>query len=197
MKLHALVPNAAESPVPTGAGDALLRALKAGSARAIVGFYDATHQRVRVLARRLLGDDAAAEDVVQEVFASLHRALRHYRGEADLQSFLLGIAVKKSRSHLRAAIRRRRLLERYALEEKSGPMDPEHDTYRKELARRLMLALDRISAPHREAFILCEVEGLSAAQAAAILGVPAATVRTRLFHGRARLQALFADEGRP
>jgi RNA polymerase sigma-70 factor (ECF subfamily) len=166
----------------------------AGSPRAIANLYDSNHQRVRALARRLLGDAAAAEDVVQEVFESLPRALRGYRGEADLQSFLLGIAVKKARGHLRAAVRRRRLLERYAFEEKVAPGNPEQDVYRKELAHRLTLALDRISAAHREVFVLCQVEGLGAAQAAAILGIPEATVRTRLFHSRARLQTLFADE---
>jgi RNA polymerase sigma-70 factor (ECF subfamily) len=192
MKLHAVDSSA----IQTEDGLTPSRANTSGSARAIVDLYDAHHQRVRVLARRLLGDAAAAEDVVQEVFASLPRALRHYRGEAALPSFLLGIVVKKARDHLRAVIRRRRMLERYAFEERVGPRDPEQDMYRKELAHRLTLALDRISAAHREAFILCQVEGLAAAQAAAILGIPEATVRTRLFHCRARLQTLFADEVR-
>ena len=192
MKLHAVDSSA----IQTEDGLTPLGALTSGSARAIVDLYDANHQRVRVLARRLLGDAAAAEDVVQEVFASLPRALRHYRGEADLPSFLLGIAVKKARDHLRAAIRRRRVLERYAFEERVGPGSPEQDMVRKELAHRMTLALDRISAAHREAFILCEIEGLTAVQAARILAIPEATVRTRLFHGRAHLRALFADEVR-
>jgi RNA polymerase sigma-70 factor (ECF subfamily) len=157
-------------------------------------FYDRHHERVRTLARRLLGEDAAAEDVVQEVFASFPRAARRYRGDCDLQSFLLGVTVKKARSHLRSTIRRRRLLERYSREERPGPRDPEQDTYRKELARRLVWALDQISSAHREAFVLCEIQGLSAGQAADVLGIPEATVRTRLFHGRARLRVLFSDE---
>jgi RNA polymerase sigma-70 factor (ECF subfamily) len=194
MKLQALSSNADDSPSRKVGCQALLRALRAGSPRAIIDFYDSNHQRVRALARRLLGDAAAAEDVVQEVFASLPRALRHYRGEADLPSFLLGIAVKKARDHLRAAIRRRRVLERYAFEERVGPRDPEQDMYQKEMAHRMTLALDQISVAHREAFILCQVEGLAAAQAAVILGIPEATVRTRLFHCRARLQKLFEDE---
>jgi RNA polymerase sigma-70 factor (ECF subfamily) len=195
MKLRAITRVAVAPDTPARSDRALLEAVKAGSVEAVAGLYDEHHQRVRVLARRLLGDDAAAEDVVQEVFAALPRAAGHYRGDADVPSFLLAIAVKRARSHVRAAIRRRRLLESYARHGRSGPRNPEQDAYREELLRRLTWALDRISTAHREVFVLCEVEGMAAAQAAAILGVPEATVRTRLFHGRARLRALLADEG--
>ena len=89
--------------------------------------------RVRVLALRLLSDDAAAEDVVQEVFASLPRAVRHFRQEVPLETFVLAIA-------------------------------------------------------------LCEVEGLTSAEAATIAAAPEATVRTRLFHARRRLRAQLTGE---
>jgi RNA polymerase sigma-70 factor (ECF subfamily) len=194
MKLHAITRAAVAPDTPARCDRALLAAVKAGSVDAMAALYDGHHQRVRVLARRLLGDDAAAEDVVQEVYAALPRAAGRYRGDADAQAFLLGITVKRARSHLRAAIRRRRLLESYARHERPGPRNPEQDAYREQLVRRLLWALDRISLAHREAFVLCEVEGIKAAEAAAILGIPEATVRTRLFHGRARLRALMADE---
>jgi len=194
MKLHAITRVAVAPDTPARSDRALLEAVRAGAVDAMAALYDGHHQRVRVLARRLLGDDAAAEDVVQEVFAALPRAAGRYRGDADVQPFLLAIAVKRARSHLRAAIRRRRLLESYARHERPGPRDPEQDAYREQLARRLLWALDRISQAHRETFVLCEVEGMAAARAAAILGIPEATVRTRLFHGRARLRALLGDE---
>jgi RNA polymerase sigma-70 factor (ECF subfamily) len=194
MKLHVLLRDKGDPTVQSRTDDELLRSLAAGSVDSMAAFFDRNHERVRTLARRLLGDDAAAEDVVQEVFASFSRAARRYRGDCDLQCFLLGITVKKARSHLRSTIRRRHLLERYAREERPGPRDPEQDTYRKELARRLVWALDQISPAHREAFVLCEIQGLGAGQAASVLGIPEATVRTRLFHGRARLRGLFSEE---
>jgi RNA polymerase sigma-70 factor (ECF subfamily) len=135
MKLHLLTQDTAATEPP---GDsAFLRSLGSGSVEAMAIFYDRNHERVRVLARRLLGDDAAAEDVVQEVFAAFPRAVRRYRGDCDLEGFLLAVAVKKARSHLRSTIRRRRLLERYGREERPGPRDPEQDAYRKDLVRRL------------------------------------------------------------
>jgi len=59
------------------------------------------------------------------------------------------------------------------------------------------MALDQISNALREAFVLCEIQGLAAGQAADVLGIPEATVRTRLFHGRAKLRAILADEVTP
>jgi RNA polymerase sigma-70 factor (ECF subfamily) len=192
MNLHAVTGG-------LGRGDSLadrarLVALRASRVEAMAELYDACHQRVRRLARRLLGDDGAAEDVVQEVFAAAPRALRRFRGETDVQSFLLGIAVKKARSYLRASVRSRRALDRLAREVPPGPRDPEQHAYRQQLARRLVWALDRIPAAQREAFVLCEVESMAAAEAAAILGIPEVTVRTRLHYGRARLRVLLADE---
>ncbi len=149
---------------------------------------------MRVLARRLLSDPAAAEDVVQDVFTALPRAVRRFRGEADLETFLLGIAVKGVRRHQRAALRRRRALERLRAVDRHGPIDPEQDAYRRELGARLAAALDELPLPQRVAFVLCEVEELTAGQAAAIADAPEATIRTRLFHARRRLRDLLAQE---
>ena len=107
---------------------------------------------------------------------------------------MLSIAVKRARSHQRAAIRRRRALGRFREPPPPGPLDPERDSYRRELASRLEAALDSIPLKLRLAFILCEVEGLTAVQAAAVAGIPAATVRTRLFHARRQLRDLLALE---
>jgi RNA polymerase sigma-70 factor (ECF subfamily) len=155
--------------------------------------YDLHHHRVRRLARRLLGDDGAAEDVVQEVFVALPKALRAYRGDAAVLSFLLGVTVKKARGHMRLAMRRRHLLDRYAMETPAGPRDPEQDMARKELALALTRAMDSLSAAHREVFVLCEVEGIAKVVVATVLEIPESTVRTRLFHARSRLRAVLGE----
>src|SRR5450432_3885276 len=172
----------------------LIAALRQGDLAALATAFDRWHQRVRVLARRLLSDPAAAEDVVQDVFAALPRAIQRFRGEVDLETFLLAIAVKRARHHQRAAVRRRRALARLATEERRGPRDPEQDAYRRELGLRLGAALDRLPLAQRVAFVLCEVEELTSVQAAEIAAVPEATVRTRLFHARRRLRDLLGEE---
>lgn len=73
-------------------------------------------------------------------------------------------------------------------------MDPEREAYRRQLARSLERALDELPHAQRVAFVLCEVEGLTAAEAALIADAPEATVRTRLFHARRKLRASLAAE---
>jgi RNA polymerase sigma-70 factor (ECF subfamily) len=172
----------------------LAAALRSGSANALAHAFDRWHQRVRVLARRLLAEDAAAEDVVQETFAALSRAAGRYRGDAALETFLLAIAIKRARHHARAALRRRRTLENYARLDIGGIRDPEHHTYRAQLAARMASALDRLPRAQREAFVLCAVEGLSSAEASVLVAAPEGTVRTRLLHARRRLRDLLSEE---
>jgi RNA polymerase sigma-70 factor (ECF subfamily) len=183
-----------------GGGDAndgaIAAGLRAGRLDALARAFDRWHQRVRVLARRLVSD-AAAEDVVQETFAALLGAVARFRGEVDLESFVLGIAVKRARRHHRAAARLRRALERLTNADKRGPRDPEHDAYRRELAQRLGAALLRLPPAQREAFVLCEIEEMTSARAAALADVPEATVRTRLFHARRRLRDLLNEDHEP
>jgi RNA polymerase sigma-70 factor (ECF subfamily) len=167
---------------------AILDGLRRQDLGALARAFDRWHHRVRVLARRLLSDAAAAEDVVQETFTALPRAVRGFRGEVALETFLLAIAVKRARHHQRAAARRQRALARLSKEERNPPRDPEQETYRRQLGLRLAAALDHLPLPQRIAFVLCEIEELTSPQAAAVAGVPEATVRTRLFHARRRLR---------
>jgi RNA polymerase sigma-70 factor (ECF subfamily) len=174
---------------------ALVDGLCEGRLDALGAAFDRWHDRVRVLARRLLSDPAGAEDVVQDVFASLIRAMRGFRGEVDLETFILAITVKRARHHQRAAARRRRAMERLAAEDRFALRGPEEDTYRRELGLRLEAALVRLPVAQREAFVLCEVEELSSPRASDVVGVPETTIRTRLFHARRRLRELLAGEG--
>lgn len=173
---------------------ALVTALRSGSADAVARAFDRWHQRVRALAYRLLVEDAAAEDVVQETFAALSHAAGRFRGDASIETFLLSIAIKRARHHARAAMRRRRTLENYARLDIGGIHDPEHHTYRAQLAARMAAALDRLPRAQREAFVLCAVEGLSSAQASVLVAAPEGTVRTRLLHARRKLQELLSEE---
>ena len=65
--------------------------------------YDAHHAAVRAFAQRLLGETGSAEDLVHEVFVTLPRAARNFRGEASLRTFLISIAVEHARHFVRAA----------------------------------------------------------------------------------------------
>jgi RNA polymerase sigma-70 factor (ECF subfamily) len=169
--------------------------LRKGDASAVAEVYDQHHAAVRRFARRLIGDDAAAEDLVHEVFVTLPSAMRRFDGGSSLSTYLISIAANHARHFLRGAARRRRAFSRLALEP-TAPIDtPEHEVSRIDLAEALTRALDTLPLDQRLAFVLCEVEERTAREAAEIARVPEATVRTRLFHARRKMRAALEREG--
>src|SRR6476660_2446594 len=83
---------------PHGAGETLLvERLRRGDLDAIAEVYDRHHAAVRSFARRLVGDEAAAEDLVHDVFVALPPAMGRYQGAASLRTFLVSIAVNHAR----------------------------------------------------------------------------------------------------
>jgi RNA polymerase sigma-70 factor (ECF subfamily) len=172
-----------------------VRALRQGHVAALGELYDQHHVAVRAFAGRLLGEPAAAEDLLQEVFLSVPQAIHRYQGDSPLRTFLLGIAVNKSRHHLRAATRRRGAIDRMAGEPTHGPVDPERLAMREQTADALVRALDELSHDQRVAFVLCEVEERTSTDVAKIVGAPEGTVRTRLFHAKKKLRELLEARG--
>src|SRR5262245_19700506 len=186
-----VVKGAARTPAAVGApGDFPVAEARRGSTAALAAIYDGHHSRVRQLARRLLGEDAGAEDLVQEVFEQLPRALRRFRGGASLETFLFSMVVNRTRQHLRGAIRRRRALERLAREPGAPAANLEDDVATRLRAAQIVAALDQLPLAQPVAFVLCEVQELTSTEAAVLAGVPEGTIRTRVFHARRQLRAL-------
>jgi len=175
--------------------DELVLRLQRADPSAVAEVYDAHHAAVRAFAKRLLGDAASAEDLVHEVFVSLPRAVRKFRGDSALRTFLISIAVNHARHYVRAAQRRRRAISAYGETKLQESSDPEHEARRKELAELLSRALDKLPIDQRVAFVLCEVEERSSQEAAEIVGAPEATVRTRVFHAKKKLRLALTTEG--
>jgi RNA polymerase sigma-70 factor, ECF subfamily len=179
-------------PHVSDANEAFLVRVRNADPDAIADAYDAHHLALCSFARRLLCDDHAAEDLVQDVFLVLPRVSHKLASGKSLRSFLLGIAANRARHHLRALSRRRRFAERLGREPLSPVEDPERLSQRRSLAVRLERALDALSLEQRVTFVLREIEGREAQEVSEILGIPEATVRTRVFHARRKLQTLLA-----
>jgi RNA polymerase sigma-70 factor (ECF subfamily) len=187
----ALTPAVAVDPGATIDGDLVAR-LRQGDRAAVARAYEAHHAAVRAFARRLVGDDHAAEDLVHDTFVALPKAIQRYRGEGALRTFLIGVAVNPARRHTRTAARRRRAYERVAEAAEVGGAGRDgarDEAVQRVLAIRAWAALDRLPLAQRLAFVLCEVEQRTTVEAAAIVGVPEGTIRTRLFHARRKLRA--------
>jgi RNA polymerase sigma-70 factor (ECF subfamily) len=162
--------------------------LREGDVQAVAEAYDQFADTVRAFARRLIGDPEAAEDLVHDVFVTLPSAVKNFRGESSFKTFLVSIAVNHARHHLRSASRRRAAMQRHAEQPQPSVPDPELLLRRRQLADFLSAALDELPLNQRVAFVLCDVEERPSPEVAAIVGVPEATVRTRLFHARRRLR---------
>lgn len=177
----------------------LIERLQRGEASAIGEAYDLHAGAVFAFARRLVGDAAAAEDLVHEVFVTLPSAIRRFQGGSSLRTFLVSIAVNHARHHVRAAARRRAALDRYANDPDNDAPDssrsPEREAMRVDLARVLSVALDALPLDQRVAFVLCEVEERTSREAGEIVGVPEATIRTRVFHAKKKLREELSRRG--
>ncbi len=190
-----LAPFGIRAPRRATAESTLVERLRRGDRAAVGEAYDEHHVAVRAFARRLVGEDAAAEDLVHEVFVTLPRAIQRFDAEASLRTFLVSIAVNHARHHLRAASRRRGAIDRFAREPEATAANPEQHALRASLARALNRALDTLPLDQRVVFVLCEVEDRTSVEVAEIVGAPEGTVRTRLFHARKKLRDELEREG--
>lgn len=171
-----------------------LARVRTGDPEAIAMVYDANHDALCSFAKRLLGDDHAAEDLVQDVFLALPALIHRLDACSSLRSFLLGIAANRARHYRRSWRRRLNFAERLMSEPTPPSESPEHTSERKKLADLLAKAMDALPFDHRVTFVLREVEGLSAREVAQSLKIPEATVRTRVYHARLKLRALLNVE---
>lgn len=162
---------------------------------ALAQAYRAHHAALRAFARRLTGESALADDLVQEAFLALPRALVTYRGEASLRTFLGAIVLRRARRHRRSAARQRLAMSRLASQPVAGPPSPDDLAGRRELAAALRRGLDALPVAQQDAFRLCSVDELSSREAAALVGSPEETLRTRLHHARRKLRAFLEREG--
>jgi RNA polymerase sigma-70 factor (ECF subfamily) len=174
----------------------LVVAIARGDVHAVGRVYDLHHEAIRAFALRLVGDPAAAEDLVHEVFLTLPKAVRNFEQRSSLRTFLVSIAINHARHYVRSAARRRAAFDRFArVPSVSTPVDPEKWLVQHELVQLLSAALDTLSLEQRVAFVLCEVEERSSREAANMALVPEATIRTRLFHAKRKLRAFLEKRG--
>jgi len=142
--------------------------------------------------RRLNHDAARAEDLAQETFLAVVRAVARYEPRALVRTYLYGIALK-----LVAAERRKR--GSAALHDASADADSDREPAAStnaapEEALWVRQALERLDAQEREVLMLREYEQLSYSEIAELLRLPVNTIRSRLFRARMALRSLLEPE---
>lgn len=184
----------------------LARRCAARDREAIRSVITANNQRLFRTAWSILKSRPEAEEAVQSAYLSAFATMDSFEGRSSLSTWLTRIVANEALGRRRAEVRRRRRFEqegvamlddyRDALMRGSEAEDPGAALAREQIRRLLEKAIGELPCPFRSVFVLREIEGLSNEETAGILNVPVATVKTRLFRSRRRLQELLAPEVR-
>jgi RNA polymerase sigma-70 factor, ECF subfamily len=170
----------------------------AGEREAFEALYHRYQAIVYRFARVMTGSPSVAEDVTQEVFIALMRDLARYKPQrAGLSTYLYGVAHNVTRARLRREQRFVNLDKMpVARSERAGSDDPSAALARSEDLLRLRKAIVSLPSRYRAVVILCDLQGLSYADAAAVINAPVGTVRSRLHRGRSLLVERLQCHGR-
>ncbi len=172
------------------APDPRLAALRDGDPAAIAQVIAELLPRVRAWLHRLLGPRADLDDATQEALTELALALPRWAGESALSTYAHRITVRTAYRFFDRPGETPLELVPVAVED----LDPESRAMAREALRRLHRALGRLRPHRRVAFVLCAVEGLAPHEAAALEGVSATAMRSRLMHARAELERMLAHD---
>jgi RNA polymerase sigma-70 factor (ECF subfamily) len=185
----------------------LIERLVARDERAFNELVQTYGRRVSGLVLRMLGNRAEAEDLTQEVFVQVFKAIGSFRGDSKLSTWIYRIAVNlcKNRSkylrvrHASEQDELEAVAERVPLGDARGAnvaqIDrPDEAMAGKQVEKIVKDAILRIDPTFRECLILCDVEELSYQEIGEITGLPAGTVKSRIFRARAQLKEIVERE---
>jgi RNA polymerase sigma-70 factor, ECF subfamily len=158
----------------------LAREFKAGDDLALAAIYQRNKLPLYRFCLHMLGDPASAQDALQETFLQVLRARHQLRHPEKITAWLYAIARNHCRRCLRQRHRRETLTE-------SQPVGVEATTGPPEDGITLRTLIGRLPPPYREVLILREYEQLSYREIAAIVGIRASAVKSRLFKARKQL----------
>ena len=198
MKLDLSTAPAADAP------DAeLARRVASGDTAAFEALMRRHNRTLFRTARAILRDDAEAEDALQEAYLQAYQAIGTFRGEAKLTTWFARIVANESLMRLRKQARRADIVPLQPAAVLDGidqiadtdmGKSPERSAERLQMRRLLEANIDALPDDYRTVFVLRAVEELSVEETAAVLGIPPATVRSRLFRARGLLREALASK---
>lgn len=150
---------------------------------------------LKAFASRMLGDEIQAEDVAQDAFLAYYRHI-HQVPENAVRPWLFRVTRNLCLDQLRRRKFKLRLFRDVQRDDEFEltPVDlksdrPDERAHTEEAREAIEEAIQDLPARFREAFVLCEIQGLSYEEAAGIMGCPVKTISTRLFRARQRFRA--------
>jgi len=164
---------------------------RAGDSGAFAALVDRHYADCLRYATRMLGNAADAEEAVQDAFVRAHRALPRYDDRGAMRAWLLGILVNRCRTLGAKLARRRRCLALVGREPRAVAAGPavDGDGWGAEVDR----ALQALSAPLREAFLLKYVEELSYEEMAELTGAGVSALKMRVKRACEQLREMLRE----
>lgn len=178
--------------------EALIDQFKKGDLSAFDELMSKYSRKIRYLAYRMTNNYEDAEDITQEVFVRVFKALPTWKPRASFYTWLRTIALNLCIDHHRTRIRR----QTQPLESRDGfvmniPADsssnPLRSTEADELRGRILLATEKLSPRQRKAFMLVSYGGLSLKEAAEIMGCAVGTIKAHLNRATTKMRDLLKD----
>lgn len=152
----------------------------------LVALYDAYAARVWRTALALGVDRADLDDAVQDVFMVIHRRAEDFAHRSAITTWIYGI-TRRVAADYRRRVRRTPRVDAAPIDRTAAPCS---EQARLDAGQALLALLAQLSAEQREVFVLMELEGMTAPEVAAELGVPVNTVSSRLRLARGRLEQI-------
>ncbi|MCK6546139.1 RNA polymerase sigma factor [Myxococcota bacterium] len=175
-------------------------AIEAPATLTLASIFEHHARDVWRIVGRLLGPAAPradVDDLGQQVFLAVHRALPSYRGDSALTTWLYGIATRVVLQHLRGRRRYRAMIERYESGVITEPAPGVEETVaQREALVRVWRALEEMDPDRRIVLVLSELEGLGAREIGEALDLGEEAVRSRLRRARSELAERLRDGGR-
>ncbi len=178
----------------TKSDESLVKSIADGDHRAVELLFNRYNVRVYRFALRLTGDVAIAEDVVSNVFIDVWRNAHMFEARSQVSTWLLAIARHKAMT----AVKDRReihLDEGFAATIADEADDPEVVADRASRSAVLRKCLMQLPPSQREIVDLVYYHGKSIVEVAQITGIPAGTVKSRMFTARSRMVRLLREAG--
>ncbi len=176
---------------------AVVRQVQAGDVAAFDKLIRKYRERVYGVVYNLTSNREDSADLTQDAFIKAFQAINRFQGHCSFFTWLYKIAVNGTLSHLRKnKMRTFFSLEKIneeggdaqVLEQLTDKKGADRDTYLRELQEKLNEGMQKLSIPHRTVITLYEIDGLSHAEIAEVMGCSEGTVRSRLHYAKQFLQ---------
>jgi RNA polymerase sigma-70 factor, ECF subfamily len=177
--------------------ETLVRRTQGGDTHAFDGLWQRYSPRIYSLIYNMTANHEDTNDLLLEVFAKAYRSINGFRGKSSFYTWIHAIAVNMTINFLKKRGRRfqmslddidTNIQNAKEFIDLTAVRTPVREVDLSELQQRLNEAMMKLSVEHRAVVTMFDIQGMPHAEIAKILGIPEATVRSRLFYAHRQLQ---------